>query len=96
MLLLLLALSGGTWPFFSVRHSSTRLVAGMPTEERLALRDEVREMFAHGGYCRSVPASLLNACTPGYFSYKKHAFPMDELKPLSCKGARAALLFLPV
>ncbi|OQR79004.1 ER degradation-enhancing alpha-mannosidase 3-like [Tropilaelaps mercedesae] len=41
----------------------------MNTEERLRIRDQVKEMFLHG-----------------YKSYMAHAFPADELMPLSCKG----------
>ena len=41
----------------------------MPESERIALREEVREMFTHG-----------------YDNYMRHAFPKDELKPISCQG----------
>ena len=37
--------------------------------ERLALRDQVRDMFVHG-----------------WESYERHAFPMDELDPINCRG----------
>ena len=52
-----------TQPRFPIGH-------GIDREERLHLRERVRDMFYHG-----------------YNSYLDHAFPMDELRPLSCKGS---------
>ena len=51
------------------------LIAGWDSNEcmtdaqRLALRDEVKDMFYHA-----------------YDNYMHHAFPLDELRPLTCGG----------
>lgn len=57
-----------------------------------ALREEVREMVRPLRFCApspraSSPERRREQFTFSYDNYMRHAFPRDELRPLSCGGA---------
>ena len=49
-------------------------------------REEAKQMFYHGT-CASLRRLCAHTCVPaGYDNYMLHAFPLDELDPVHCKG----------